>query len=151
MGEHRGVRTHYLSGPMRGLPQYNVPAFRRVAALLRKQGYSIISPAELDSDAVRAVSERSLHGNECDRDGRIGGETAGEILARDVRILHDEAQGIIFLPGWERSRGARLEAFVALLQRDFEFKRWDDHVEAAFPVSRRTIECKIHAAWEHRI
>lgn len=133
---------------MRGLPRYNVPMFERVAALLRKQGYRIISPAELDSAAIRAVSERSHDGKECDRDGHIGGETAGEILARDVRVLHDEAQGIIFLPGWERSRGARLEAFVALLQRHFEFKRWDDHIEMAVPVSRRTIECEIHAAWE---
>lgn len=143
------MRTHYLSGPMRGLPRYNVPMFARVAALLRKQGYRIISPAELDSAAVRAVSEQSPAGQECDRDGHIGGETAGQILARDVRVLHDEAQGIILLPGWERSRGARLEAFVALLQRNMEFKRWDDHIEMAVPVSRRTIECEIHAAWEH--
>lgn len=133
---------------MRGIPHYNVPAFTRIAAVLRKRGYSIISPAELDSDAIRSVTEKSTDGKECDRDGLIGGETAGEILARDVRILHDKAQGIIFLPGWERSRGARLEAFVALLQKDMEFLHWDDNVELAFPISRRAIQDEIHAAWE---
>lgn len=138
---------YYLSGPMRGYPRYNFPLFHRVAALLRAQHYDIVSPAELDSESVRAIAERSPGGTECDRDGHLGGETAGQILARDVRVIHDECGGIILLPGWERSRGARLEAFVALLQTDFTFLRWDDSASRAVPIYRRAIECEIHAAW----
>ncbi len=139
---------YYLSGPMSGLPQYNFPMFHRVAAALRALGYVVISPAELDSAAIRAEAQRSPDGAECDHTGRIGGETRGEILARDVRVIHDEAQGIIFLPDWERSRGARLEAFAALLQKDFEFKRWDEHIGLPVPVARRSIQCALHMAWE---
>lgn len=144
-----GIR-YYLSGPMRGIAHYNFPQFHRVAALLRAQGYNIVSPAELDSDAVRAVAASSACGTECDREGQIGGETAGEILARDVRVLHNVCQGIIFLPDWERSRGARLEAFVALLQPAYTFLLWDDNVTLPVPLSRRSIECAIHAAWDTR-
>ena len=142
-------RTYYLAGPMRGFPQYNMPMFRRVAARLRKDGYDIVSPAELDSAAIQAEALKSSTGAECDVNGKIGGETAGEILARDVRVIHDKVQGIIFLPGWERSRGARLEAFVGLLQKDFAFLRWDDNTNTPVPISRRTIQCEIHASWEN--
>ena len=34
---------------------------------------------------------------------------------RDVKLVADHVQGVVFLPGWHKSRGARLEAFVALL------------------------------------
>ncbi len=141
------TRTYYLSGPMRGIPQYNFPAFNRIAKLLRGQGYRVISPAELDSDAVRVIAENSRDGCECDRDGHMAGATPGDILGRDVKILHDLTQGIIFMPGWERSRGARLEAFTALLQQDFAFLHWDDNVEMAFSISRRSVQDAIHAAW----
>lgn len=141
------VRRYYLAGPMRGIPQYNFPMFRRVAAALRTIGYDVISPAELDSPQIRAEAMRSSDGMECDRSGRIGGETAGEILARDVRILHDHAAGIVFLPGWEQSRGARLEAFVGLLREDFEFHRWDDAAGVAVTLARRSVQCALHQAW----
>ncbi len=141
---------YYLSGPMRGIPQYNFPQFHRVAALLRAHGYDIVSPAELDSEAVRKVATNSALGTECDRDGQIGGETPGEILARDVRIVHDLCTGLIFLPGWERSRGARLEAFVALLLPAYTFLLWDDEAAVLVPLSRRSVECAIHAAWGTR-
>ena len=39
-----------------------------------------------------------------------------------VKLIADQVQGIIFLPNWQKSRGARLEAFVGLLQgKDFKF------------------------------
>lgn len=47
--------------------------------------------------------------------GTLAGETWGQVLARDVRIVADEVDAIAFLPDWEYSRGARLEAFVGLL------------------------------------
>lgn len=43
------------------------------------------------------------------------GETWGDILARDVKLIADECDGVAFLPGWGGSRGSKLEAYVGLL------------------------------------
>jgi hypothetical protein len=98
---------------MTGYPQFNFPAFTAAAAVLREYGYEIISPAELDSNAVKVEALNSTDGKL--HNGKIAGETWGEILARDVKIVADSVDGLVFLPGWESSRGARLEAFVGLL------------------------------------
>lgn len=37
----------FLSGPMRGFPELNRPAFHVAAKLLRDHGYHVVSPAEL--------------------------------------------------------------------------------------------------------
>ncbi len=140
---HRMARIYYLSGPMSGIPQYNYQLFDRVAALLRRQGYAIVSPAEMDSPEMRAAALASPDGKSL---AGVGG-TCGDFLARDVRLIADQVQGIIMLPGWERSRGARLEAFVALLQPNCDFLRWDDQASQPVPVSRRTVQGEIHAAW----
>lgn len=136
-------RTYYLSGPMSGIPQFNFPMFDRIARSLRAQGYRVVSPAEMDDEAVRAAAVSSADGAA----HSAGGPTWGDFLARDVRIIADQVNGIILLPGWERSRGARLEAFVALLQKDFDFLRWDDQVAHPVQVSRRTVQSEIHVAW----
>lgn len=99
----------YLAGPMSGIPKYNIPEFNMASLDLRRRGVKIISPAELDDPKVHAAAMASPDGR-----GETG-HTWGEFLARDVKIVADKVQGIIFLPGWEKSRGARLEAFVGLL------------------------------------
>jgi hypothetical protein len=103
----------YLAGPMRGRPQFNIPAFVAATEHLRAAGHQVTSPAELDSDAIRSEALASPTGEIVG--GSIGGETPGMILARDVQIIADGIDGIIFLPAWDRSKGARLEAFVGLL------------------------------------
>lgn len=100
----------YLSGPMSNVAHFNIPAFDSAAAALRGMGYDIVSPAELDDPETRRKSLESPDGAP-DKVGR----TWGECLARDVKVVADEVQGVIFLPDWHTSRGARLEAFVALL------------------------------------
>jgi len=120
----------YLAGPMRGYEKYNFPAFEAAAKHLRELGYDIVSPHELDSKEIREEALRSETGL-IGESGKIGGETAGEILARDVRILIDDLNGIIFLPGWERSTGARLEAFVGLLH-NYPFFEYRANEEEAF-------------------
>lgn len=103
---------YYLAGPMSGMDQGNFPAFDAAAAYLRNTlHYDIVSPAELDDEDIRI---RVLTNTPT-------GLTWGDFLARDVKIVADECDGIIFLPGWEKSRGARLEAFVALLAGNNSF------------------------------
>lgn len=103
----------YLAGPMTWRPAFNIPAFDEAAEALRSRGFEVVSPAELDDPKSRAVALASPDGNPLNyRDDT--GETWGDLLARDVKLIADGGiQAIVVLPGWESSRGARLETFVA--------------------------------------
>jgi hypothetical protein len=92
---------------MTGYPQSNFPAFFDAAEKLRAKGAEIVSPAELDSPEI--VAETMV-----DQTGTIHVERWGEFLARDVRLVADEVDGVVCLDGWEYSKGARLEVYVAL-------------------------------------
>jgi hypothetical protein len=104
----------YIAGPMTGYPKFNFPLFNEVATSLRSRGWNIISPHELDEPEIQEAAWNSPDGK-LDDAGKVAGHTWGEILARDVRHVADDAQGVILLPMWWQSRGARLEAFVAVL------------------------------------
>lgn len=108
---------YYLAGPMSWIPQFNILAFDRVAQYLRAAGFEIVSPAELDHPIERLRCLASP-------DGALGatGRTWGDYLARDVRIVADDVQGVFLMDGWAQSRGARLEAFVGYLC-GHDFKR----------------------------
>lgn len=82
----------YVSGPMTGLPKNNVPAFNRAAKKLRSLGYAVINPAELDKD------EPCMMWEDC--------------LRRDIKWLMT-CDVVVNLPGWEKSRGANLENYIA--------------------------------------
>ena len=101
----------YLAGPMSGIKQFNFPAFYDASAKLRAAGYTIISPAELDDAEDKGAAMASKDGDPASATKH----TWGDFLARDVKIVADQVQGIIFLPNWSLSRGARLEAFTGLL------------------------------------
>lgn len=107
---------YYLAGPMSGLPQHNVPMFEWAAEYLRDKGYDIVSPAELDGSKFRDIVMQDETGEDTNVGAgkTIEGNTWGDLLARDVKLIADECGGIILLPGWQKSKGARLEAFVAL-------------------------------------
>lgn len=104
----------YIAGPMSGYPQYNIPAFDAASWALRQQGWEIISPAELDDPEVRASCLASPDGGKIGQTNGQGG-TWGDFLARDVKIVADQIDAIVLLPGWEDSKGANLEAFVGTL------------------------------------
>ena len=108
------MKPLYLAGPMTGIPQVNFPAFEAAARMLRDAGHKVTSPHENDPPAVQAAAWASPDGR-LDDAGKIAGETWGDILARDVKLVADECSGIVLLEGWHKSRGARLEAFVGLL------------------------------------
>lgn len=114
--------AYYLAGPMTGIPQFNFPTFYEATARLREGGYTIISPAEMDAEG--GIDAEALAST--DGDNTKLTKTWGDLLARDVKIVADKVRGIIFLPGWFNSRGARLEAFTGLLcAHEFGFYRRD--------------------------
>lgn len=107
--------TYYLAGPMSGVPQFNIPLFDNATARLRLQGFTIVSPAELDDADVRKACLASVDGKATPATN--GGGTWAEFLARDVKLIADKVDGIVMLPDWVKSRGARLEVFVGLLSK----------------------------------
>jgi hypothetical protein len=110
----------YLAGPMSGIPYFNFPEFGRVAALLRSEGWEVVSPKELDEQDSREAAGKPLSG-----DAKDASHSWATYLARDVKILVDGCvQGIVFLPGWEGSRGSRFEASVGLLIKGMRFYEW---------------------------
>ena len=86
------MKKLYVSGGMSGLKDNNVPAFNKAAKALRKKGYRIVSPPELD----RVSKHRTWEG----------------FLRRDIGFLV-QCDGVATLNGWKKSRGANLEIFIA--------------------------------------
>ena len=105
------MRRCYIAGPMRGIPEYNFPAFHSAAKELRARGWYVYSPAEMDTVflAPEVVDPASYTVGAPVNDSRI-------YVRRDLHIivneLHD-GDAVILLPGWERSSGAMAEAAVA--------------------------------------
>ncbi len=96
----------YLAGPMTGIPEFNFPAFIEAAKQLRDMGLDVISPAEMDLDAG---FKPSATGDDQDP------QEYAAFLARDIQRIADEnIDGIVVLPGWERSGGARTEVMFCV-------------------------------------
>lgn len=103
----------YVCGPMTNIPRFNYPLFDIVTLDLRRNTREVVSPTELDSKEMQERARASLTGNFADFADL--GESWGDILARDVKLIERKIGFFALLPGWERSRGARLEVFVGLL------------------------------------
>jgi hypothetical protein len=94
--------TVYISGPMRGIPDDNTPAFMEAAALFRRKGWNVINPAELDAEI---------------------GPNGKKIFDYDATVRRDSecilslsrtrGDAIAVLPRWESSIGATAEVFLA--------------------------------------
>jgi hypothetical protein len=96
----------YIAGPMRGIKDYNFQAFHKAAANLRASGHEVISPAEMDEGA---------YGTQEALDTQVKKEGSfKEFMIRDLPALLG-CDGVLLLPGWEKSQGACLEAFTAAM------------------------------------
>lgn len=121
----------YLAGPMSGIPQFNFPAFYAAAKVLREQGFEVVNPAEIDDAEDAGAALRSPDGDPNNR--AVVKKSWGDFLSRDVKLLADTGiEGIVFLPGWQKSKGARLEAFVGLNLK-FRFWTYSDQTREVHP------------------
>lgn len=113
-------RAWYLAGPMSGLPKFNYPTFLEASHKLRNvHGLRIISPAEQDSYEKFALIMNSEDGD-LSKLPEVG--TWADFLAHDVKLISEQVTGIIFLPNWAKSKGAKLEAYIGLLHgHDFAY------------------------------
>ena len=114
--------TFYITGPMRGIPLYNFPEFDRAAAYAKSLGLNVINPAQLDREmgidpvndlngAVKIISENL--------------NFLSDVVRRDcsaiLNLRKERGDGIILLPDWQNSMGARAEVALALWL-ELEFK-----------------------------
>ncbi|MBW1249879.1 DUF4406 domain-containing protein [Pseudomonas tolaasii] len=84
------MKRIYLSGPMTGLPGLNFAAFHAMTTNLRAGGHTVTNPAEISPE----------------------GGTWNDCMRRDIAALMD-CDTVATLPGWENSKGARLEVLIA--------------------------------------
>jgi len=89
-------RVIYIAGPMYGLPEKNYPSFRAAEKALLDAGHAVISPLEAD----RFV-------------GKDDPEPSREWWQRTTMRLLLNANALALLPGWQGSKGAKLERYVA--------------------------------------
>lgn len=103
----------YVSGPMTDIPEFNFPLFDEVTASLRDQGHVIFSPAEHDRSLypVGPSVPGYAEGNVTRWSEEVGFDYP-EAIATDIRAVLD-GEGIVMLPGWENSTGARYERIAA--------------------------------------
>lgn len=85
------MKRIYIAGPMTGLPEFNYPAFNTAAERLRGLGYEVENPAE-------------------NPEPHCGSWLGYMRMALRQLALCD---GVALLPGWQSSRGARIEHQLA--------------------------------------
>lgn len=103
----------YLSGPMRGIKDFNFPAFDAAAAFLRSEGHEVFNPAEKDRDHdPKGVSWKSENGDikAAEDTGVFDRRVA---IRADLDYIIDHADAIALLPGWNESKGANAELWLA--------------------------------------
>lgn len=111
--------------------------FDAVAAELRHRGIDVISPSELEDPATRKVALASKDGDPEPYLAKTG-LSRGRLLGRDVRLVLDDADCVIVVPGWRRSRGALVETFTAHLH---------GKPILYYPTLRRVPMANLHRAW----
>jgi len=83
----------YVAGPMSGIAEHNYPQFCEITKLLRDQGYEVFNPAE-------------------NNDGDVSQRRAFYMRIDIPALMACEA--VVVLPGWQESRGANLEVWIAV-------------------------------------
>lgn len=101
----------YLSGPMSGIKDFNFPAFNAAAAYLRSHGHEVFNPAEKDLERDGDVYIKNETGNIIEAEAK--GFDRRIAIRDDLNYIIDHAEAIALLPGWEASKGANAELWLA--------------------------------------
>lgn len=101
----------YVAGPMRGIADFNFPAFDEASTILRVLGFTVFNPADRDRDIHGPDVNKSATGNLADVEHT--GFSLRDALGADTAWIAQHADAIAVLPGWENSRGAKAEVALA--------------------------------------
>lgn len=105
------MKRIYIAGPISGMPQYNRPAFKHAKGILRAYGYQPVSPLDLVPEDE--PEQPYLY-----------------YIKQGLELL-DSCQAALFLPGWRRSPGARIERIFARREgKDIYELRENDTIKA---------------------
>lgn len=100
----------YLAGPMRGIPEFNFPAFMAAAQKLEARGHIVFNPAAKDNEKHGVdISKGNLTGDEAFATAQYG-FSIRDALGADLAWICAEADAVVLLPGWQNSKGAQAEA-----------------------------------------
>ena len=91
----------YLAGPIAGHEDTCAAVFAEAAAKLRAAGHEVFNPIEAEGGTVDAERNKNI-------------AFRRQCLAKDVAWICNEADAMALLPGWEHSRGAYAERYLAL-------------------------------------
>jgi hypothetical protein len=105
----------YIAGPMSGYPDWNYPAFHAAADKLRKEGWTVHSPAEKDIEAGYVDPESQATGDTASSIAN-GYFNPREAYMWDIeKVIHGD--GIYMLKGWQFSPGAMGEHAAAVFMK----------------------------------
>ena len=98
--EAKKVNRVFLSGPMTGIADFNFPLFNKVAKIYRERGWEVVNPV----DICRKFKKERVLADKAVFDAMIAEQQEAERTCN----------AILLLPGWENSRGVRLELKTAI-------------------------------------
>ncbi|MGH7745891.1 MAG: DUF4406 domain-containing protein [Candidatus Dormibacteria bacterium] len=103
--------TIYISGPMRGYPENNFPAFDKAKQTLSAMGYLVMSPADSDRELWKTTPPEQV--------------PLSEYMRRDLLDM-DQCDIMVLLENWENSSGTAVElAYAQYLDLPvFDFGPW---------------------------
>ena len=115
--------TLYLAGKMSGEDLFNFPAFDACALMLRREGYDVVNPAEID---------RTHNIHEFTKVEDLPEGWRRGVIKRDLDAICEFCDGIAILPhtDWMASRGVRVELALAAFL-DLPVHTVDEWVEQA--------------------
>jgi len=89
--ERHKLYDFYLAGPMRGIPELNKPLFNEVAGILRKMGFTVFNPSEVNDDDM----------------------SFEECMYIDLNAIVNKCKRVAVLRGWRKSVGSNVEVLTA--------------------------------------
>ena len=90
----------FLSGPMTGIKNFNFPLFNAVANRVRRLGFEVVNPVDI---CKKFKKERVL-----------ADKTVFEQMINEQQVAERTCDILLLLPGWEDSKGVRLELKTAI-------------------------------------
>jgi hypothetical protein len=122
----------YLAGPMSGIEKFNAPAFFSAERWLEEQDYTVFNPAR--NDVANGFDPYLANGNETKEELADRGFDLRVALGQDLAWIAAEADEIVVLPNWARSKGVAAELALAkalglpinFLTKESEFWFWGD-------------------------
>lgn len=104
----------FLSGPMTGIKDYNFPLFNHVAEVFRKCGYEVVNPVDICKKykKERVLSDKSVF----------------DAMIAEQQESERTCNALVLLPGWENSKGVRLELKTAI-EQNMRIIQWEESVE----------------------